>query len=208
MNKRIEKGKYLAVPLMLLIGLAIAGYAYASWYKTLYINGTVKTGILDWEFTTVLFIDGKGEDYHCGDGFVNPPPTQGDKDVGRTYAKIVDPHNVEVTLTNVYPCYFTMVSVYAKNTGTIPFIIDKVIIDGHSFNKTQLPALVQLDIDGDGDYDIEIWWKNALETQLHPGDDTDEMSFWIHILQGAPQGKIFTFQIELVAIQWNMYGQE
>jgi hypothetical protein len=208
MNRKITKGKYLAIPLILLIGLAIAGYAYASWHTSLYIDGTVNTGTLDWQFTTVLFQDGSGNDYHCGNNFTNPPPTQGDKDVGSTYAEIVNPHTVEVNLTNVYPCYFTMVSVYAKNTGTIPFIIDKVIIDGHAFNKTQSPAMVQLDVDSDGDYDIEIWWKNALGTQVHPGRDTDEMSFWIHILQGAPQGETFRFTIELVAIQWNMYGKE
>jgi len=209
MNKRMVKGKCLAIPLILLIGLAISGFAYASWYTTLNINGTVNTGILDWRFTTVLFMDEDGKDHHCGDGF-NPPPTRGDKDVGSTYAEIVKPENrtVKVTLTNVYPCYFTMISLYAKNTGTIPLIIEKVIINGYAFNKTQTPAMVKLDLDNDNDYDIEIWWRNALSTQLHPGEESDEMSFWIHILQGAPQGETFNFEITIVAIQWNMYDQE
>ncbi len=129
----------------------------------------------------------------------------GDKDVGSSSITITDPHTVTITLNNVYPCYFTMASVYAQNTGTIPLIIDKVIIDGNVENS--FPTYpIQMDLDGDGTDDIEIWWKDGFGIQLEPGDDSPEMSFWIHILQGAPEGATLYFTIEIVGIQWNMYG--
>jgi hypothetical protein len=199
--------KYSAIPILLVFLLAMIGLVYATWSQNLYINGTVNTGELDWRFTGASCLDTSGNDYHCRDGFTGEPQFwMGNKDVGGTSVKIIDPHTVNVTLTNVYPCYYTSVSVYAKNIGTIPLIIDSVIIDGHIFRTTQQPyAYVQLDLNGDHYYDIEIWWKNALGSQLHPGDYSDEMSFWLHILQGAPEGATLTFTIEVVAIQWNMY---
>jgi hypothetical protein len=199
--------KYSAIPILLVFALAMIGLVYATWSQNLYINGTVNTGELDWEFVGASCLDTSGIDYHCRDGFAGPPPLfwMGDKDVGSTSVEITDVHTVTVTLSNVYPCYYTSVSVYAQNTGTIPLIIDNVTIDGHEFRKTTPPAIAQLDLDGDGDYDVEIWWKNALGTQLHPGDYSDEMSFWVHVLQGAPQGETLSFTIKIVAIQWNEY---
>jgi len=45
---------------------------------------------------------------------------------------------------------------------------------------------------------------------LEPGDDSPEMSFWIHVLQDAPQGATgatLRFTIGIVAVQWNKYVQ-
>lgn len=201
--------KLLALSTGLMLGLLTTGFAYAHWSETLYISGSVATGDLDWEFTEALISDTTGDDYHCRDNFELPSPRfwMGDKDVGSSSIEITDPHTITITLTNVYPCYFTMASVYAKNTGTIPLIIDNVIIDGNLLRS--FPTYpIQLDLDGDGLDDIEIWWKDGFGTQLEPGEDSPEMSFWIHVLQDAPQGATGTtlsFTIELVAVQYNLY---
>lgn len=203
----MQNKKYMAIPMLLVLALLITGFAYAHWSESLYISGTVNTGELDWEFTATSCLDTTGIDYHCYDGFEPAtfwPDPEG-KDVGSTSCIITDPHTVTVTLTNVYPCYYTSVSTYAHNTGTIPLIIDKVIIDGNVFREEIPRAQVALDLDGDGLYDIEIWWRNGFGTQMHPCDDSPEMSFWLHILQDAPEGVPLTFTIEIVAIQYNMY---
>jgi hypothetical protein len=191
---------------VLMVALMLVGVSYAMWSKTLTINGEVNTGVLDWEFVAASCFDTSGNDYHCRDGFAGPTPLfwMGDKDVGSTSVSITDPHTVTVTLDNVYPSYFTSVSVYAQNTGTIPLIIDSVIIDGHVLRKSPTP-IIQLDLDTDGKDDVEIWWGNGFRVQLEPGDMSPEMSFWAHFLEDAPQGVTLTFTIEIVAVQWNEY---
>jgi len=207
----MQNTKLLAWPMVLMLGLLSTGVAYAHWSQMLYIGGSVASGDVDWEFTEAFILDTTGDDYHCRDNFEGPSPRSwmGDKDVGSSSIEITDPHTITITLTNVYPCYFTMASVYALNTGTIPLIIDNVIIDGNLLRS--FPTYpIQLDLDGDGLDDIEIWWKDSFGFQMEPGDDSPEMSFWIHVLQDAPQGATgatLRFTIGIVAVQWNKYVQ-
>lgn len=198
--------QYTAIPILLVLALLITGFAYAHWSENLYISGTVYTGELDWRFTGTSSIDPDGvNDYHCNDGFTGTPQFwQGDKNVGYTSVSITDPHTVTMVMHNVYPCYFVSISIYAQNTGTIPLIFEKVIIDGHEIFGDHAP-IIRLDLNGDTKDDIEIWWKNGIGNQLHPGDYTNEMSLWFHILQDAPEGETHTFTIELVAINWNAH---
>lgn len=200
--------KLLAWPMVLMLGLLSTGVAYAHWSQMLYIEGSVASGSLDWEFTDVSAEDDVlGElDYNCRDNFEGPPPLKWrvDKDVGRTTAIITDSHTITVTLTNVYPSYWTEVSVYAHNTGTIPLIIDNVIINGNVLRKSPT-SVVGLDLSSDGLNDIEIWWGDGFGTQLEHCERSPEMSFWIHVLQDAPQGATLSFTIELVAVQYNLY---
>lgn len=201
--------KLAVLPILLLIGTLLTGVAFAHWSESLLLTGSVATGLLDWQFTDVGHLDpgppDSVRDYHCRDNFEGPPPYywQGDKDVGYTTAVVTeDPHVIEVTLNNVYPSYFNSISVYAKNTGTVPLIIEKAIIDGSVV--MDFDEKVRLDLDGDGKDDLEIWWKaNIFGVQLEPGEDGPQTSFWVHVLQDAPRGKSLEFTIELVAVQWN-----
>ena len=61
-----------------------------------------------------------------------------------------------------------------------------------------------LDLDGNDQDDLEIWWGNPLGTQLHYCNRY-ERSFRLLVLQPAPQDETLHFTIELVAIQWNEY---
>ena len=112
-------------------------------------------------------------------------------------------------LNNVYPSYFTSVSFYVHNCGTIPLIIDKVLIKNQTHTVAELrkvPApVVRLDLNGDGKDDIEILWGDNFGVQLHPCDTSPEFSLWVHVLQGAPQDATLSFTIEVVAINWNEY---
>jgi len=202
----MQNKKLMVIPMLLIVALVITGFAYAHWSKTLTIIGTVNTGELDWQITDVSCLDTTGYDYHCRDDFAGPAPRfwMGDKDVGNTSCGITDSHTVTVNLTNVYPSYYTSVSVYAHNTGTIPLIIEKVVIDTTEITAYPYP-IVKLDLNGDLKNDIEIWWRDGIGTQMHPCEDSPEMSFWIHVLQDAPQGETLSFTIKIVAIQWNEY---
>jgi hypothetical protein len=198
------------------IALAGAGTGYALWSQALYFNGTVYTGELDWQFTGTLQLDpGPAHsplDYHCNPGFTGSPPFwQGDKDAGWTNVTVTDPHTVTLTLNNVYPCYFNMVAIYMKATGTIPLRIQNVTF-ASAYGNVILDSsgdatIFNLDLSGDGNPDIEFWWREpwVFGYQLHPGDDLPETSFWIHIMQPAPQEATLSFTVTLTAVQWNEY---
>jgi hypothetical protein len=192
--------------MIVMLGLISSGVAYATWSMTLHISGTVNTGDVNWKFASVVCLDHTpGEnDFHCYDNFEGSVFWQGDKDVGITSCSITDDHTVTVTLTNVYPCYFTEVSMYAISTGSTPIIIDNVIIDGNVL-RSYTDNVYRLDLNGDGKPDIEIWWGNGFGTQLHQNQRSPEMSFWIHVLQSAPQDATLSFTIEIVAVQYNEY---
>ncbi|RLI81356.1 MAG: hypothetical protein DRP01_10985 [Archaeoglobales archaeon] len=212
--------KILTIPILTFALISI-GLAYAHWSETLYISGTVNTGKLDWGFDSWHCLD-QGVDYHCRDGFACAPgeprywPDPDGKDVGwqelvpHDYDKDGDYEVLDVILHNVYPSYFTSISIYPRNTGSIPLIIDKVIIKNNIGTVIAIirdvPApVVKLDLNGDGKDDIEILWSDNFGKQLDPGEDDVEISFWIHVLQDAPKGATLSFTIELVAIQWNKY---
>lgn len=209
--------KVVILSLISLVCLALLGVGYAHWMKTLSINGTIKTGKVDWELTDFQILDNIAPpipvpDYNCRDGFAGPPRRfwQVDKNVGWAEGELVgtdgdgDKDTLELALNNVYPSYFNSVSVDARNNGTIPIKIDRVVIDGIVLRKSPTPV-VKLNLTGDEKPDIEIWWRDGFGTQLEPGDNSVDMNFWFHVLQDAPQGAGLHFTIKIEAIQWNMY---
>lgn len=217
----MSRKKLMIAPALLLFALLTTSIAYGLWFQTLYVSGTVNTGELDWCFTLGLTSDGTGAaDLNAPDmpdEVIIPAP--GDKDVGRTIISLVDCHTINVTLNNTYPCYFTMVSVYMENTGTIPIIIRDVSIFDNNHNLIRnfsLPGdisgpddILYLDLTGDGLADIEFWWRDPLAgIQLHPDDQLREVSFWIHVLQTAPEGQDMQFFVEITAVQWNEFTGE
>ena len=195
--------------MVLMLGLLSTGVAYAHWSQTLNIEGSIASGDLDWEFTDASAEDDHPleNDYNCRDNFEGPPPLkwQVTKNVGRTTAVITDPHTVTLTLTNVYPSYWTSVSVYAHCTGSTPLIIAAVVIDGVEIREGD--PKIRLDLTGDDNYDIEIWWKESgvFGQQLEYCEYSDEMSFWVHVLQDAPQGQTLNFTVGIVAVQYDEY---
>ncbi len=212
--------------LVLLLALGGLGVGFAKWSEPLYINGTVNTGELDWEITNCSMLDTfapppyhptETPDYTCHPGFEYDPVHgyywQLDKNVGWGEQELVDSDDdgdndtLEVTLHNAYPCYFNSVSFYVRNNGTIPLIIEKAVIDSTEIYSTPADP-VQIDCTGDGYADVEILWGDHLGTQLEPGDPPVEISFWMHVLQEAPENADLHFTIELVGVQWNKYGEE
>jgi len=205
-----------AILAVTLIVLSIAGFSYAHWCESLTLNGTITTGELDWEFIVASCLD-VGVDYHCNDGFVGIPPYWKDpdgKNIGWQELTLVDSDNdgdndtLLINLNNVYPSYFTSITFYVHNCGTIPLKIDKVIFKNSTHvvgeYRTGVPYL-KVDLNGDGKFDVEFQWGDNFGEQIDPCGRSPEFSFWIHILQDAPQNETLSFSIELVAVNWNEY---
>jgi len=200
----------------MLIALSLAGLTYALWSKTLYIDGYIWTEELDWEIedNSVTLKDDIGDDDWTCDSTMTPPLvieniTELDKDVGNTTWLLIDSDldgdwdTLNITVNNVYPCYYQHVDFWVHNNGDVPLKIWKVIIAGNEYYENDNP-IVCLDLDGDFDYDIIIRWGNSFGDQIEYCESKN-MSFDFHILQPADEGDIYSFTIQLVAIQWNEY---
>jgi len=208
MKHRINK--IAAIFVMTIFALAGASTGYALWYDNLHLDASVETGSIEWVFLNVAYMDGNYgiPDFHCNPGFEGGYYWQGTKDVGWTYGEVTDDHTVTISLNNVYPCYFTMISLYIKVLGTIPVHIQSVTYtsDYETITIDDGTPVDDLDLDGDGQPDIEIWWKdNWFGDQYHPGDYVEETSFWLHIMQPAPQSAQLSFDMTLTCVQYNEY---
>jgi len=191
-----------------ILALSMMGFAYALWSETLIISGSVATGEVAWEFVPMYnFADEPGDLDWLGD--CTWKLWLSDKDVGGpTIMTPIDSDGdgdmdtLQVTLQNTYPQYFENIGFHVQILGTVPIIVDNIEICGITYRIP--PQTIFCDLDGDGLDDIKILWGNHIGAQLHPGDIA-EISFYILVLQEAPQGASLTFTITLTAVQYNEY---
>jgi hypothetical protein len=136
------KRKFGILALALVLALGSLGVGYAAWIDTLYIEGTVNTGVVCCKYVPVAFtlddnFDALGDptlsyDWTSAVGMgattrhvYGTWPDEGlPKDVGSSNATIIgeecNEDTILVLLDNVYPCYFTTVTTHIINCGTIP----------------------------------------------------------------------------------------
>ncbi len=119
----MKKVKYMAIILVLVLGLVGAGYA--AWEQDLLIDAQVETGYLE------VYFD--GEDYDDGDC------EYGETEVGTHSHEGVSDANLRIRIDNAYPQYESTVMADVENEGTIPVKVD--------FEKVGVPW--QLDVTAD-----------------------------------------------------------
>lgn len=179
--------------LVLTLALAAVGVGYAMWDKTLDITGTVNTGEVDAVWVVVFSNDQPGS---LDPGYL--------KDVAETTVIIdsEDAQIVHVTMSNAYPCYLVHFSFTLENVGTIPFIIEDVIVTGDAAGWL---SVVYTDLIGN---QIEPWDDPQTEFFF---ENRGELSLDVHVMQENDAGEILpmdatlNFDIEVVCVQWNEY---
>jgi hypothetical protein len=213
----MRKTPTLYLALIGLLTLSMASVAYAHWQKIITVDGVVHSGTVDWEWSNIDTIDpGVTKDWHIQQGFIGDK-YHGDKHVGTTevFYDVDTRKIVHVVLTNVYPCYFTEVTLYPKNTGTIPIKIDELVVydgDGNEIFRTRSTDNYYFALYNEaGECEVEFKWGDNFGGQLRPGENQLEVSFWIHICEAAIQDPDdtpepeYTFTMELSCINWNEY---
>ena len=228
------------VLLAVLALLVAAGSATALWYDTLAVDAVVHTGELDMEFYgQPIYLDAcglpPGPGTHGGWDWVAYPPgfeehqtgvdayygghlVEG-KDVGCTNVTLLDTDHdgdddtMQVTLSNVYPYYYTKIDFEIHNNGDIPAKIWRLVVrlrNGTEYKYYEINANTienegaYLDLDGDNKPDIVMWWGDNFGVQLEHCQRAD-ISLNIIVLQTAHEGASYTFQLQLDAVQWNEY---
>ena len=182
---------FALISVLLLISLALIGFAYAHWEKIITVEGQVSTGTIDAKITAC----------YCNDPPGKTDPGY-DKDVASCECSKIGPQKASVTISNAYPCYNVNITIVVKNTGTIPIALGEVGVDGNIIPKQQWK---QIDLDNDG--------KNDIEFYVIPGGSANPGEFIapilkIHIMEGAKQSSAeqttkYTFTIEFDFWNWN-----
>lgn len=200
-------------PIAIIALLMLVTVSYAMWYSGLKLNGTVKTGELDWEFVHGTVVQLDTCDFNVPDSNVAPGDNSEGKNVGCTDVELVDTDGdgdydaLNITMHNVYPWYYEHIAFKVHNDGTIPLKIWRVIFDGQEYyelNEHVLRNGVELDLNNDGVNDTMLWWGDNFGVQLHPCESAD-ISLDITILQGAPENSTLNLLIQFQAIAWNEY---
>jgi hypothetical protein len=207
-------GKTSIIFLASIITLAMSGATYALWYEDLYISTYIDTGEVDWEYWNYWTESNIDPTFTHDDHGIDPDFT---KDVASTTGWFTDedgdgdPETMHVTILNAYPYYHNHISFWVHCNGNIPIHIWKVVfrdsVDNEILTIYESDDDIYLDLSGpndvpDGLPDIRVLWGDNFGKQLHYCDSAD-MSFGFIIQQTAPQGKTFTFTIEIVAGQYN-----
>lgn len=227
--------KFVIIGLTLLLALGGLGAAYAAWTDQVTISETVSTGEFCMEIGAVTLLDGSIEPPPYVVGFDGPghdwtvtqigpgfPLKQAalEKNVGWGTFELSEPKpgtvdvysKLDVTLHNVYPCYYNHLDFWLHNCGTIPLKIYQVILKDEAgnviavFDEMNKLAYRAFDFGGEaGVNDFEIQYGNNWGAQLEPCSSVN-MSMGMHVLQDHfAENETWSFSLTIVAIQWNEY---
>ena len=192
----------IAIPIIVMITLSIAGLAYAHWTDLIKINGIVNTGTLNIGFVDVLCADKEYKE--------DLPKDVADCDCWLD-EKVTDVHTNKtgykklwVNITNAYPSYYCEVTFVLANLGTIPGVFKNFTLTGTpplTFNY--LGGKMWEGIDSDlGKVVFNLEFVNLMDLQLDPCNKT-KAEVDIHFKQTAPECHSYEFEIEIGINCWD-----
>jgi hypothetical protein len=231
MQKSLHIKKATALFVTLMMALSAVGVAYATWFDTVQIEGTIHMGD---------FLVGILDIKECSD---SEPP---EKDYSSIECELANPetgvhhidpetgepqtvwHTLIVTVNDAYPSIIYLCKFDLKNAGTVPAHIAFVDIIGEKkdSNGTVITGLVWNDPEGDGCGSLWEDWDGSgnvtagdvevinlclikQETgaplvcnQLEPCTE-EPVDLIIHLKQEAQECHIYQFSVTIWALQWN-----
>ena len=152
-----------------------------------------------------------------GSGFFVPGEVEG-KEVAEITHSVSDwytdpitgksaPTKLSIAITDAYPCYWAAITFRVKNLGTIPVMVDQIILSDPTGELTWDDTLKAL-VDGSGTEIINFQFVNMWGIQIDPCDPLGEKAeLDLHVKQAAIQGHQYNFELMLRAIQWNEFPQ-
>jgi hypothetical protein len=179
--------------LLVIVALAGVGVAYGLWSEHLFINGQVKTGEVDVEFSPCATND--------PDGTIDPGWT---KDVASCVCRQSGPDNdsygdsgpdhMDIFIANGYPYYKCSVKYDIHNNGTIPVHLEKLWLD---YNQEALAVKNVCKVKVGNDWEVV-----ELGHQMHPSE-----RIWcqmdIMVKQAARELNLYAIAKNYLFVQWN-----
>ncbi len=232
MRNILTKGWVLFM--LVIVALGLIGIGYTLWTKQQQIEGVIQLNTLDVAKIKAFTNDDNIVDFASLDvddvgscqgqgitscdpiGPANEPASgdtpRTDKDVATCIAAIdaaATGEKMDFHIFDGYPSYWCTVWFIDHNVGSVPVKLQKVKMSGVAgfpAGAVVCPSdTVDIDADQNGEIDANVHFVYpALGTQL---DSSDELRgrVDVHVKQGAPQGLAFSFLIELIWVQWNLY---
>jgi len=187
------KAKIGAIFLVSVMAFAALGAAYAHWEETLTITGVMETDDIDPYFHCIESNDVDNWDPNeCGywdlvDGWQG---VRRDKDVGSCTVQMgATTNEMEIDITDAYPCYYAHPKFCISNAGSCPVLIHGLMLTKLSFEWTDPETGEVVDKDWDvniplADADLNTWsyvdiikgadgWKVKVKQDVGKPEDYD-----------------------------------
>jgi len=180
----MKKILFLVVTLVLVMGTL--GIAYSMWSSTIKINAQIGTDDVKWCFSTVTVSDpcSPGTLDQGALGITCASPLGGShnnpaelKNVACETATIdpKDCHNLSWEIDNAYPFYYGEMDFSACNYGSVPVKVCSVTLSDGITTWTICGQVTRaLDLNGDGQCDMLIWWGDSFGNQIDPSSWTGQ----------------------------------
>jgi hypothetical protein len=183
----MDTKKIMAIFALLVVSLSMVGYAYATWWKYLYIEGYVNTGWMNAEWTVGTGYDSEQpyplkDPYSYITGWIDP----------------AYPDVLNVYLYHGYPCIDYYLPIDIENTGTIPIHVYFGLYDWN------LPVGTVLEVIADPAHVGELQLTSTGYVQLHPGDAAYGL-LHVHLPENTVPDTVdyYYFQYYAYVVQWN-----
>lgn len=193
----------LAIPVLAMIMLSVAGLAYAHWTDLIKINGIVNTGTLNIAFDHAFCIDkewfqGLPKDVACCNCWLDEKIT--DVHTNKTGYK-----KLWINITNAYPSYWCNTTFVLRNIGTIPGIFKNFTLTPTAplaFVATSATTWEGIDTSMGNAVVFNMEFVNLIDHQLDPCNKT-KAELDIHFKQSAPECHSYEFHIGIDIINWD-----
>lgn len=194
----------MAIPVVAMIMLSVAGFAYAHWTDLIRINGIVNTGTLNVVFDHAFSID--------KEWYNDLPKDVADCNVWLT-ENVTDVHTNKtgykklwINITNAYPSYWCNTTFVLHNIGTVPAVFKNFTLKADSPLDFKLIKSNREVVWEGIDTSLNVTVFNMVfidlkDVQLDP-QDTTKAQLDIHFKQTAPECHTYTFHME---IWWNSW---
>lgn len=223
----MKTAKIGAMFLVSIIALAGIGAGYAAWTDTIYIQGTVNTGSVEWHFTeysgTWVYKvpegvpgadDPDGEiavrHYTYPAGWNGPLMVNGWIPVAHARAyQGEDDHHAIVEFVNIFPCIDFEADATITYTGSVPGKINNILFDdswGDTADEIAIDQYTTLTVTICDEQGSEVYTGGYYEgIQLHQGY-TIHIVMTIHLVQDNNLMNLHgSFALSAQIVQWNEY---
>ncbi|MCH7484030.1 MAG: hypothetical protein IIA90_02650 [Chloroflexi bacterium] len=203
--------------MLLVVALGMMAVGYGLWSKVLTIQGEVRTGEVNAEFS-IEEID-QGDIGQLSDNGMDEHKEVEGKLIANCEVTLEDglpnpgPQTLKVVIERGYPSFWCIVNFDVENTGTIPIRVEQPNI---TFADPGLFVNFGFStgIGGEPCYFDETEDGSAIEgtiddhPQLEPGGIIEPngityCTLWVHVEQEAAQGATLNFEATICVHQWN-----